>query len=258
MRSLSPPNKHSGNVMIQTPLPNSVSETSQQLANNIKRRTDHGSLLLQSPARLGYHDRMRQIFENANHTVPISPHKEKVTYPQLLSTPRRTFPLQKYRKGNEVSYSSKPSFHPRGRAILGIENLHREPTEHTVDSWTDDSGYLHTEPHVRLPDAGYSTHRILQWLSNVALKPLADVEQDLDIDTVSDHARPSSLQAYMDSPPSSLEFSSPASSQYGSRCSIQIKPPPYQARVACPENKLSYALLIVDSSTVHLSSQAVS
>lgn len=241
--------------MIQTPLLPDALETSHQPAYNIKRRTDHGSLLLQSPARQGHHDRMRRIFEDAGQTVSTSHQKEKLRHPSVLDTSQYAPPLQTEQRNSSISISVKEPSRPCGRAILGIENLHSEPTEHTVDSWSDDSGYLYTESQLRLRAVGYSADGIQQWLSNVALKPLVQAERDpsqSDVD-VSSNTRPS-LQARIDNPPSPFEFHSPAYSQHGNHCSVRQESSSYQARVACPQYRLNHALLTCDLGSDPLSS----
>lgn len=229
--------------MTQRPLLSDAVETSHRPAYNIKRRTDHGSLLLQSPARQGHHDRMRRIFEDAGQTVSVSHHKEKLRHPLVLDTSQPASSLQTEQQNSDISISVNQPQRSCGRAILGIENLHSEPTEHTADSWSDDSGYLYTESQLRLRAVGSSAQRIQQWLSNVALEPLAHAEgvpSQSDVD-VSSNTRPS-LQARIDNPPSAFESHSPAYSQHGSRCSVRQKSSSYQARVACPEFRLSHAL----------------
>ncbi|KAK3217460.1 hypothetical protein GRF29_1g3120899 [Pseudopithomyces chartarum] len=171
--------------MTQRPLLSDAVETSHRPAYNIKRRTDHGSLLLQSPARQGHHDRMRRIFEDAGQTVSVSHHKEKLRHPLVLDTSQPASSLQTEQQNSDISISVNQPQRSCGRAILGIENLHSEPTEHTADSWSDDSGYLYTESQLRLRAVGSSAQRIQQWLSNVALEPLAHAE-----------GRPSQLPQY--------------------------------------------------------------
>lgn len=118
---------------------------------------------------------MKRIFEDAGQIIPASVCQERsVQYTQLSCNAQRPSPREIEQHEDVVHNIAEEPYHghelERG-SILGIENLHSEPasaSEQTVDSWSDDSGYILTKS--RLPPLATrpSTRQIQRWLSDVS------------------------------------------------------------------------------------------
>jgi hypothetical protein len=148
------------------------------LANIRVRRSNHGSMLLQSPARAGHTTRMRQIFEHAgleHHEPPMSG-----LYPQLPNISRRTSPppVQSI-EATRPSACRSPSYRPESLCLStkllpamsqrGVPHASQaNHSEGSAGSWSDDSGYLINGLRgLRSESFVAPGERIYNWLSEV-------------------------------------------------------------------------------------------
>lgn len=130
-------------------------ESPSRVANIRVRRSNCGPALLQSPARAGYTECMRRIFEDAGreHQVPQSPTVD--LYPQLPNISRKasaslvSSEVPRLKKSCSSSYGPDSlclSMHlqlglpPQGEAQRSLPH----PSERSSGSWSDDSGYIIT------------------------------------------------------------------------------------------------------------------
>ena len=120
---------------------------------------------------------MRRIFEDASQLVPTSAHQViSFQYAQLSSSTEQSREQQiGPRDRSDHRIVGQPHAEPEHGAILGIETLDSKPasaSEHTVDSWSDDSGYLFTESQLPSLAIKPSTQHIQRWLLDVSPEQL--------------------------------------------------------------------------------------
>jgi hypothetical protein len=145
-------------------------------ANIRVRRSNHGSTLLQSPARAGYASRMRQMFEEAGRSSTLYSQlpniSRKVSSPSIRSPVQNGIVQQattsastKYRLESLCLSMTLPLHVPsRGRTQPKI----RHPSERSSGSWSDDSGYIVTQPRERICSLNVPLNeRIHTWLVDV-------------------------------------------------------------------------------------------
>ena len=182
-----------------TPRP---SESTQVLASpsrlaNIRiRRSHHGSVLLQSPARAGHAARMRQIFEDASLEQQTPQTDRGALYPQLPNVSRRASSPTEH-NGHAQNQTQRSS------CVRGPESLctstssvrpipHRTQvsftgvSEQSSESWSDDSGYFITGSRNRSSTLTFAPNdRIAEWLTDVSTpqrdEHSANGQEDYDI-----------------------------------------------------------------------------
>jgi hypothetical protein len=180
-----PSSREHGNTknLVAAPCPSRQQFASPTKTANIRvRRSDYGTTLLQSPARAGYAHRMRQMFEEAgrNHESQLTGNE---LYPQLANVSRKASPPP---IGSPIR-SIVPRAIIRGSMEYCLESLclpaafptavplkdEAQPaiydlSERSSGSWSNDSGYLITQPRSR--DCSFTVppnERIYAWLLDV-------------------------------------------------------------------------------------------
>jgi hypothetical protein len=144
-------------------------------AANVRiRRANCGSTLLQSPARAGYADRMRQMFEDASRED-----KERQLYQQLPNISRK-LALSPVKRSVLQRMDASSSYRPESLCLAttlsvaepSFSDAHvnlPHPSERSSGSWSDDSGYIITESRGgRCSFSMPPKERIYDWLSGIA------------------------------------------------------------------------------------------
>ncbi|KAF2856617.1 hypothetical protein T440DRAFT_4302 [Plenodomus tracheiphilus IPT5] len=161
------------------PRRNLASDTPCRRANVRTRRSQHGSVLTQSPARAGHASRMHQIFEDAGRGHTASAGARGVLYPQLPNISRRASPLKhKHTQdtpnvvGGESDFQPESSCRSTGSIFIGSQAdpppTYRLPvTERTSGSWSDDSGYIVADISRKSGILVSPSQRIQDWLLTI-------------------------------------------------------------------------------------------
>ncbi|KAH9868294.1 hypothetical protein J1614_007366 [Plenodomus biglobosus] len=162
------------------PRRNLASDTPCRRANVRTRRSQHGVVLTQSPARAGHASRMHQIFENAGRGYTTSADAGGVLYPQLANISRKASPfkprctqrappeigsdLSGLRSGSLCRSTGSSLIDSRIDPPLGH---HLVVSECTSGSWSDDSGYINAGTCRKTGIAVSPSQSIENWLLNV-------------------------------------------------------------------------------------------
>ncbi|KAF2034358.1 hypothetical protein EK21DRAFT_85405 [Setomelanomma holmii] len=151
-----------------------------RLANIRVRRSNYGSTLLQSPARPGYIERMRRMFEDAGRDHQVAQSPKIGLYPQLPNISRKASALSVKQEVSTVQLvNNATSYRPeslclsttllsntglQGEALVSLPH----PSERSSGSWSDDSGYIITVSRDRSSNTIASTNeQIYSWLANI-------------------------------------------------------------------------------------------
>ena len=133
-------------------------------ANIGRRRAQHSSMLLTSPARPGHASRVRQIFDEAATLNTTSCHAGIALYPQLPNISRVASPPTSGQRGRNAFRHPSP-----GTTLQHPKPLPASTPESSSESWSDDSGYIVLDHARPLAGASPPAHRIEDWLSTVTL-----------------------------------------------------------------------------------------
>lgn len=159
---------------------NLASDTPSRRANVRTRRSQHGVVLTQSPARAGHASRMHQIFEDAGRGYTTSADAGGVSYPQLANISRKASPMnprctQHAPPGtvsDQSAFRSDSLRRSTGSSLIGLRAdlplVHcLVVSERTSGSWSDDSGYINAGTCRKTGIAVSPSQSIENWLLNV-------------------------------------------------------------------------------------------
>lgn len=160
----------------------SGTQTPSRRANVRTRRSHHGPLLSQSPARAGHTSRMHQIFENAARgctTTCADVGGVAVLYPQLPNISRKASPGKHERTQHAPSSFKDESGLRADSPCRSTGSSLNDPqadlrvlqcvpvSERTSGSWSDDSGYIIADACRKTGIAVSPSRRVRDWLSSV-------------------------------------------------------------------------------------------
>ncbi|KAF2643473.1 hypothetical protein P280DRAFT_478233 [Massarina eburnea CBS 473.64] len=144
-------------------------------ANVGRRRAQHDSMLLRSPARPGHSSRMKQIFQEAGMATPC--HDSVTLYPQLPSISRASSPESREQRCQILVPNIAGNHHglilPSPEALSALPDIEQGcespalSSEHFSESWTDDSEYINLGPRDRRSMES-SQNLVLGWLGTVS------------------------------------------------------------------------------------------
>ena len=182
-------------------LPSLPPESPSRIANIGVRRSEYGSALLQSPARAGHAERMRQIFQQAGREHNAAQAGGGALYPQLPNVSRKTSPPPYHStRPQQLAHCTSSGCPPNVWCLppdvdvvlpwpdRSERNISRS-AEQTSGSWSDDSGYFITASRghafnlVVSPD-----ERIYDWLRNLSSSEIKSMEEPIK-DSTNDHHR---------------------------------------------------------------------
>lgn len=161
--------------------------SSTRIANVRIRRSQHGALLLQSPARPGHATRMKHIFESASRDQLATQDDGASLYPQLPNVARKASPPLFHSRLFQQHVTCRS--HNRWPESLclptNLTKAFSQPdqsqrnlswrSEQTSGSWSDDSGYFIADSRGRESTPAHSAKdRIYDWLQHISL-PNADL-----------------------------------------------------------------------------------
>jgi hypothetical protein len=151
------------------------------LANTRVRRSNYGSILLQSPARAGHATQMRRIFQDANHAYHERQLPCSGLYPQLPNVSRKASPPPLRSVGTQgPSVARSPIHRPKSLCLstrlpsaVPQSRVPRASQESqsvaSAGSWSNDSGYIITESRERCSESTLpSKERIFDWIYNIS------------------------------------------------------------------------------------------
>ncbi|KAF1958961.1 hypothetical protein CC80DRAFT_591836 [Byssothecium circinans] len=171
-----------GGVSLEGPVrgvarsPPTTPSFSRNSANVGRRRSQHGSMLLRSPARPGYSSRMKQIFEDAGMENFTPLNDVAPLYPQLPNISRLSSPKHREQRCEIVVPNIAGNRHgvilPSPEALSALPEIEQScespvMSEHSSGSWTDDSGYINVESRNRR-SAESPKRLVLDWLTTVS------------------------------------------------------------------------------------------
>ncbi|KAH7079072.1 hypothetical protein BKA63DRAFT_488745 [Paraphoma chrysanthemicola] len=154
--------------------------SSPRVANIRIRRSTCSSALLRSPARAGYTERMRQIFEDAGHEQHMSHNIPTGLYPQLPNISRKASASPVKTEATYLDPTSFSSYRPEslclstnlrvGMAPYGVGQASLPHlSQRSSGSWSDDSGYIITTSRgVRSSFLPPLKEQIYSWLAGVS------------------------------------------------------------------------------------------
>jgi hypothetical protein len=172
-------------------------ESPTRAANICIRRSNYGSILLQSPARAGYATRMRQMFEDAGHHR----HEEQdnvamLLYPQLPNISRKAAPSpvrSPNRSGaaHQAITHASSTYRPESLCLSNKPSLAVSlagappasllcPSERSSGSWSDDSGYIVTTRSRRCSLTVAPDERIRTWLLELRDHKMENAQEGTD------------------------------------------------------------------------------
>jgi hypothetical protein len=170
-------------ILIAARSPSRQQRASPNKTANIRvRRSDYGTTLLQSPARAGYASRMRQLFEEAGRNHEFQPTGNEL-YPQLANVSRKASPppirsplrgtVPRGTMGGSTEYRLESLCLSTALPIavpskVEAQQITHDLSERSSGSWSNDSGYLITQPLGR--DCSFTVppnERIYTWLLDV-------------------------------------------------------------------------------------------
>lgn len=198
------------------------------------RRSHHGSLLLQSPARAGHAARMRQIFEDASREQHTRQPASHTLYPQLANVSRKASPPLALVHNGRVRarfQQNPPTPRPPSRCMSSTTSFRASADDapsafvglsaQSSESWSDDSAYLVARS--RNPTSALAfvpNGRISEWLAGVSTPDWdqdGSEEEEEEKEQEDGHARSEFCQHF------SAEFSHEAASRH-----IRQSPKPWR------------------------------